>query len=112
MMAELLTLVYVGDMYFYYRTFHAAYAILQSNAGVGIGSSVEHDTIVGEPHFLQFVDELPLNVTLVILDFYIRKLSLEVWKVAFERIAAIDAWLTNSQKVQVGAIDDLYLHNP
>ena len=52
-MAELLALVHIGDMHLYARAFHAADAILQGNAGVGVGTRIEHYAIVGEAYFLQ-----------------------------------------------------------
>ena len=111
MMAELLTLVYIRDVNFYARTLQAADAILQGNAGMGVGTGVEHHAIVGEAHFLQLVDELALDVALVILNLHIRKLSLQLRQVALEGIAAVNAWFADAQEVQIRTINNLYLHN-
>ena len=101
----------IGDVYLHYRAFQAADAILQGNARVGVGTSVEHDSIVGKTYFLQLVDELSLDVALVILDFHVWIFSFQLGQVTLEGVAAVDAWLTNTQKIEVWAIDDLYLHN-
>ena len=110
-MAELLALVHIGDMHLYARAFHAADAILQGNAGVGVGTRIEHYAIVGEAYFLQFVDKLALDVALIVFYLYIREFSLQLRQIALERVAAINAWLTNAQEVQIRTIDNLYLHN-
>ena len=111
MMAELLTLVYIRDVNLYARTLQAADAILQGNAGMGVGTGVEHHAIVGEAHFLQLVDELALDVALVILNLHIRILSLQLRQVALEGVAAVNAWFADAQEVQIRTINNLYLHN-
>ena len=98
-------------MYLYARAFHAADAILQGNAGVGVGTRIEHYAIVGEAYFLQLVDKLALDVALIVFYLYIRVFSLQLRQIALERIAAINAWLANAQEVQIRTIDNLYLHN-
>jgi len=110
-MTELLALVYIGDMHLYARAFHAADAILQGNAGVGVGTRIEHYAIVGEAYFLQLVDKLALDVALIVFYLYIRVFSLQLRQIALERVAAINAWLSNAQEVQIRTIDNLYLHN-
>ena len=87
MMAELLTLVYIRDVNLYARALQTADAILQGNAGMGVGTGVEHHAIVGEAHFLQ------------------------LRQVALERVAAVNAWFANAQEVQIRTINNLYLHN-
>ena len=110
-MTELLTFVNIGDMYLYHRTFHAADAILQGNAGMCVGTSVEYHAVIRKTYFLQLVDELTLDVALVIFDFHIRVFSLQLRQLALEGVAAVNAWFANAKKVQVRTIDNLYLHN-
>jgi len=74
-MAELLTFVYVGDMYLYTRALEAADAVLQGDAGMGVGTSVEHHAIVRETYLLQLVDKFALYVALIIFYLNIRVLS-------------------------------------
>ena len=106
MMAELLALVHIGDMYLYARAFHAADAILQGNAGVGVGTRIEHYAIVGEAYFLQLVDKLALDVALIVFYFYLWKPLSERCKAVFHRLLSIDAGFARSQEVEVGAVDD------
>jgi len=111
MMAELLALVYVGDMYLYHRALQTADAVLQGDAGVGVGSGVEHHAIVAEAYFLKLVDELALDVALIILYLDVGVFGFQLRQIALERIAAINTRLSYAQEVQVWTIDDLYLHN-
>lgn len=57
-------------------------------------------------HFLQLVDQLTFDIALVIFNFYIRKFFLQFWQITFEGVAAINARFTDTEKVQVWAIDN------
>ena len=43
--AELLTLMHVGDVYLHDRSFYATDGILKGDAGVGVRTCVQHDAI-------------------------------------------------------------------
>ena len=109
-MSEFLTFMNIGDMNFHYGAFHASYTVLQGYTGMCIGAGIENNSVVAESYFLQLVDELTLDIALIILYLDIGIFSLQLWKVTFERIAAVNSRLANTKQIEVGAIDDLYLH--
>ena len=109
-MSEFLTLVNVGDMNFHYGAFHAPYTVLQGYTGMRVGTGIENNSVVTESYFLQLIDELALNIALIIPYLDIGIFSLQLWKVTFERIVAVNTWLANTKQIEVGAIDNLYLH--
>ncbi len=73
-MAKLLSGVHVRDMNLHDRRGERADTIEQGNAGVGVSTCVEHDTIVRKAHFLQLVDEFTLDVALVIINLRLCKI--------------------------------------
>ena len=89
-MSEFLTLVNVGDMNFHYGAFHAPYTVLQGYAGMCVGTGIENNSVVTESYFLQLIDELALDIVLIILYLDIGIFSLQLWKVTFERIVAVN----------------------
>jgi len=89
MMAELLALVDIGYMDLYNRAAQRTDAVLQGDAGVGIGTCIEYDAVarwlLGEACLLHFVDQLALDVALVIADFHIGISVTQLCQVLFER---------------------------
>ncbi len=78
MMTELLALVNVRNVDFNDRTFQRTNAVVQCYRGVGVGSCIEHDSIVGEAHLLHLVDQLSLHIALIVFYLYIRILCLQL----------------------------------
>lgn len=111
MVAELLTLVDVRDVNLDDGAAQRADAVMQCYAGVGVGTGIEHDAVVGEPHLLHLVNELTLYVALVVLNAYVRIFGLELWQVLLKGRCAVDARLTGAQQVQVRTVDNDYLHH-
>ena len=68
LVAKLLTLVYIGDMYLDNWALEGADAVLQCYTGMCIGTCVEHDAIIAEPHFLHLVNQLSLDITLEVVE--------------------------------------------
>ena len=110
-MAERLTLVYITDVYLDDRTFQGTDTIVQGYGGMGIGSGIEHDTVVGESHLLHLVDQLSLDIALVILQLYIRIAGTQLGKVVIKRAVPVDTWLTHTEQIQVRTIYDENFHN-
>ena len=110
-MAKLLALVYIRDVNLNNRSFQRTYAFLQGNTRVGVGSCVEHYAVVGEAHFLHLVDKFAFYVALIIVDVYIWHLFSQFVKISLKRVAAVNLGLSTPQQVQVGAVDNHYVHN-
>ena len=111
MMAKLLALVHIRDVYFDDGTFQRADTVVQGNRGVGVGSCVEHDTVVGEAHLLHLVNQLSLYIALIVFYLYIGILCLQLGQILVERRRAVDAWLASAQEVKIGSIDNENFHN-
>ena len=111
MVAELLTLVDVGDVDLDDRSFQRADAILQCDARVGVGTGVEHNSVVAEAHFLQLVNELAFDVTLIVVNLYLRIISPKSFQIRLHSICPVYSWLASAQKIEIWAINYLYFHN-
>jgi len=59
---------------------------------------------------LHFVDELALYIALIVVEFDIWVLGLQLGKELLEGVAAVDAGLACAEQVQVGTVDNLYFH--
>lgn len=111
-MAEFFALIDVGDVYFDDGCLQRPYAVVQSYRSVCVGSGIDNDAVgCSESLFLHTVDELPLDVALVVGEGYFGISPAEAVEKGFHRLAAIDAWLALSEQVQVGSVDDFYLHD-
>ena len=80
-MTELLSCVYITNMHFDYGATEAAYAVVEGDAGVGVGTGIEHYAIVCEAYFLHFVYQFALDIALIIFQFDVRKALFELWEV-------------------------------
>lgn len=97
MVAELLPFVYVGDVYLHDGALQTADTVLQGDAGMGVGSGVQHDAVIGESHLLQLVDQFALDVALVVFNLHVGEFLFQFRKVALEGVAAIDAGFADTQ---------------
>ena len=111
-MAKLLSLMHIRDVHLDDRTFQRTDAVVQGNAGMGIGTCIQHDAVIREAHFLHLIDQLTLHVALKVVYLYVRVSALQLRQVSLKRLAAIDARLPASQQVQVRSVNNLYLHCP
>ena len=98
-MAELLTLVDIGDVDLDDGTAQRADTVLQRHTGMRVGSGIQHDTIVTaeEPRLLHLINQLTLDVALIIVYLDIGEALTQFRQVAVERLRAIDARLTLAQ---------------
>src|SRR5574344_15598 len=77
---------------------------------MGISTCIQHDAVIVKSHFLQFVDHLTLDITLIIIDLYVWIALAEFRKKAVKRALSINSRFTSTQKVQVWTVDNLYFH--
>ena len=110
MVAEVFTLVDIRDMHLYNRTFYGAYAVVQGNAGVGVGSGVQHYAVEREAHLLYLVYQFALNIALIVFYLYLRILLTQLGQIALERLTAIYPRFSHAEQVEIGTIHYLYLH--
>lgn len=109
-MAELLTLMDIGDMNLYHRGTQGADAVVKGYRSVGVGTGVEHYAVATEAFLLQFVNENALDVALKIGYLHVGKESAKFFKIGLECLGAVDAGLALAKKIEIGAVDDKYSH--
>ena len=109
-MAEFLTLVHIRDVYLHHRRLNASDGILQGDAGMGVGTRIQHHTVVAEPYLVQLVEQITFVVRLEITQFcHIGKALFQLFEVIFKSTCAINAWFAATQQIQVGTIENQYL---
>ena len=84
MVAELFALMDVTDVDLDDGRFQRTDAVVQGNGSMRVGTSIQHDAVVGEADLLHLVDELALNVALVILDVDVGILGLQLGQILLE----------------------------
>jgi hypothetical protein len=110
-MSELLALVHIANVYLNDRAFQRTDAVVQGYRGMGVGSCVEHDAVVGKAYFLHLVNQLSLHIALIVFYLYIGILCLQLRQILIERCRAVDAWLASAQEVKIGSVDNENFHN-
>ena len=110
LVAELLALVHVADMYLDGRCLHCLQGIEQGHAGMGVGSGVEHDAVEVKPHLVYLVDETSLVIALVVAYLDVGIALLKLLEVAFEALVTIDAGFSFAQQVEIRTVNNLYFH--
>ena len=98
--------MYIRDVYLDYRCLERTDAVLESDGGVSVCTSIKHNTIVAKANLLHLVNQFTLNVALIVLDVYVGKALTQLRQVRVERRRTIDAWLSLAQQVQVRTIDN------
>jgi len=109
-MAELLALMYVGDMHFDDRTFQRTDTVVEGYAGVSVRPGIEYDSIISESHLLHLIDEFSLNITLIVVYLILRIAVAQLWQIVLERRRAVDARLSPSEEIEVWTVDNLNPH--
>ena len=84
MVTELFALMDVADMDLNDGRFQRTDTVVQGNGSVCVGTSIQHNAVVGEADFLHLVDEFTLNVALEILDSDVRILRLQLGQILLE----------------------------
>ena len=101
-----LALANVGDVHLNHRNADGPDAIGQGDGSVGIASGVHHHPVVNAVGFLEFVDQITFMVRLVIVQFHLGEIPTHGFKMLFKRNVSVDLWLTSSQQIEIGTVDD------
>jgi hypothetical protein len=96
-------------MYFHRWSRHSPQGIVQSHAGVGVGSGVKYDAIHLEAARVNTVYEVAFVVALIITELYVGVLLAQFFEIVFKAASTIYSGLAATEEVQVGAVDDLNL---
>ena len=104
---EFFPLVNIGDMNFERGSRHTGNRIRNRDRSMGIASGIEQNRIEYETDLVDLIDEFPLHIALIIMKLQLWKSCHQRFEIVFERSAAIDFWLSFSQKIQIGAVDYL-----
>ncbi len=93
------------------RSGHPRDRIGNGHRGVGVAASVEQDCVKVEAYFMDFVDELPLHVALIVVQLDLGKSLFELLEIVLERFASVDFGFAFSEQIQVWAVDNLDLQD-
>ena len=105
LMAKSLARVYVANVHFDDGHVERTYAIVQGDAGVGVGSCVEGYAIYSfAVGLLESINEEALHVALIIEDFVVRITLTKAVKTFVHCACAVDARLAFAQHVEVGTV--------
>ena len=110
LVAERFALVDIADMHLHHWRGDAADAVAEGYTGVRIASSVEDDAIGGEPHLLELVDELALDVRLEIIYLDERIARAQVFEIVVEGSVPVDVRFALSQEIEVRPVDNDDIH--
>ncbi len=80
--------------------------IVDGDAGVAVAPSIEDDAVGSEAHLMEAVDEFPLDVALVVADFYVKELLPKAVNHFLHGGMSIDGRLALARKVKVRSVDD------
>src|SRR5690606_4096853 len=110
-MSELLAGIDVGDVYLDNRCLDCTDGVMDRYRCVGVGSGVEDNTVISETHILNTSYYLPFYIRLKILELDCLESLFQCLVKLLEGLVPVNAGLPCSQKVEVGAVDDLDFHN-
>ena len=79
-------------------------SIRDSNRSMRVGSSIQNNPVIGESHFMNFIDKLPLHVRLVIIDLDHRVEISQPRQVLLERGFPVNIFFPDSQKIKIGTV--------
>ena len=97
-------------MHFHHGRIDCANGIGDAHGSVGVGGGIQDNSIVTVTHFLDFIDQFPFNVRLKIGNFQVGIFLLHGLKKIVERYVSVNIFFPLSEKVQVWAVYDDYLH--
>ena len=69
--AKLFPFVHVTDVYFHDRSRNCSDCILQGYGCMGVGTGIQNNTCIFKSYLMNFVNHLPFDVALVVVDFQI-----------------------------------------
>ena len=77
---------------------------------MGISTGIQDDSVVVEAHFVYLVYQFPFHIALVIVQLDVSISAPQVLQIILERCGSIHTRFALAQQIQIGTIDDLYLH--
>ena len=83
-MAELFALMHIRDMHLDDRSRYGTDAVMKCHTCVRIGTGIEHDAVVIKSYLLHLIDELSFDITLEIIDLYVRITLTQQWQICLE----------------------------
>jgi len=83
--------------------------VMYSDARVAVSSGVDDDSVGGEPHLVNAVDDFAFDVALVIAYLRIGIVLAQCFDILFHGNVAVDFGLTESDEVEVWSVYDFYL---
>lgn len=89
-MPELFPGMHIRDMYFNDRSCHSTDSILQSYRSVRISSCIQHNSIIRKPYFMDFINQFPLYIRLIVFYLYIGILCFQRHQIIFKRNSTVN----------------------
>ena len=77
---------------------------------MGIGSGIDHDSVVDVLRGVEPVDDLAFDVGLVAVDRHPGESSAQFFQIGLERPFSVDAFFALSEQIQIGTIYDQQFH--
>mgnify|MGYP003293567442 CR=1 FL=1 len=129
MMAELLTLMDVADVYLDDRYLDGLDGVVDRYTCMCVGSCVEYDAVhaaegsiflsvcsvevrlVPEPRQVYGIYDVPFVVALVVGNLIVRVGCTELVEIVLEGLCTIDSRLSATQEIQIRSVDDQNFHN-
>ena len=111
MVAEGFAAVDVAQMHFYDGYGDGANGVEQGDGGMCVGAGVEYDAIkacfIGA---VELFDQMAFDVTLVVVEFHVGVLGFQGSETFLHCGRTIDARFTSAEALQIGAVENKYLH--
>ena len=108
MVSKIFAFENIRNMNFNNRNRNRANSISYRDRSMGVSSGIKYNAIVGKSGFVEFVYKCSFRIRLEIIQLSIRKKLLELLKIIFEGLIAVNCGFTFSQQVQVWSVDNLY----
>src|SRR5690554_3280572 len=100
----------VGYMDFNYGCLHGSYRIRYPDGSMGISRSIEDDAIIFAFRLLDFIDEFPFDIRLIIGELDVLILILKRFQKVVESFCAVNIVFPSTEQVEIGPVNDDYFH--
>ena len=106
MAAVLFTGKDIANMHLNHRGGNGSNSIVDSHTGMAVATRIKHYAVGSEAHLMEAVDKFPLDVALVVADFYVKELLPKAVNHFLHGGMSIDGRLALARKVKVRSVDD------
>ena len=106
MAAVFLTGEDVADMHLDDGSGDGGDGIVDGHTSMAVATRIKHYAVGSEAHLMEAVDEFPLDVALVVADFYVKELLPKAVNHFLHGGMSIDGRLALARKVKVRSVDD------